>query len=146
MRCFRNKIFQSLQLFEVGNKHKLFFWCFSEKAERRQKCDRQNKHRRQMEKTSQKFRCIALSIFQPARLSIYLWLCLTIYLSADLFVCLTICLSICQTVCLYARLSVYQPICLSVCLSICISVRLSVHTSIRLSVGLLVSRSDCLSA
>ena len=76
-------------------------------------------------------------------MSIYLLVCLSVFLSDDLSVCmavfLSVCLSFCLSVCLSICLSVCLSLCLSVCLSICLSFCLSFCLSICLSVYQLIS-------
>ena len=76
-------------------------------------------------------------------MSIYLFVCLSVFLSDDLLVCmavfLSVCLSFCLSVCLSICLSVCLSLCLSVCLSICLSFCLSFCLSICLSVYQLIS-------
>ena len=76
-------------------------------------------------------------------MSMYLFVCLSVFLSDDLFVCmavfLSVCLSFCLSVCLSICLSVCLSLCLSVCLSICLSFCLSFCLSICLSVYQLIS-------
>ena len=61
------------------------------------------------------FMFICLSVYLSICLSVYLSICLSVCLSVYLSVCLTVCLSICLSICLSVRLFV----CLSVCLSVC---------------------------
>ena len=76
-------------------------------------------------------------------MSMYLFVCLSVFLSDDLLVCmavfLSVCLSFCLSVCLSICLSVCLSLCLSVCLSICLSFCLSFCLSICLSVYQLIS-------
>ena len=64
--------------------------------------------------------------------SIYIYICVCVYLSIYLSVCLSVCLSIYLSIYL-SFLSIYLSVCLSVCLSICLSVYLSICLSVYLS-------------
>ena len=72
-----------------------------------------------------------LSVRLVSYLSVYPFVCLSIYLSVCLSLCLSLCLSVCLSVCLSLCLSLCLSVCLSICLSasVCLSVCLPISLS-----------------
>ena len=78
-------------------------------------------------------------------MSMYLFVCLSVFLSDDLLVCMAVFLSVCLSFCLSVCLSICLSVCLSLCLSVCLSICLSFCLSICLSFCLSFCLSICLS-
>ena len=78
---------------------------------------------------------VYLSICLPIYLSVCLSICLSIFLYVHLSIYMSIYLPICLSICLYIYLSVCISICLYICLPVCLSVGLTVCLSILCTFG-----------